>query len=39
MTHLAYGITAGAVFGLVAIGPMFKMSFSDKRAAITAAFV
>ena len=39
MTKLSYGVVSGVVFGLGAIGPMFKMSFADKRAAITAAFV
>ncbi|HEX5074544.1 MAG TPA: hypothetical protein VFW03_15105 [Gemmatimonadaceae bacterium] len=39
MTTLLYGTTAGAIFGLVAIAPMFNMSFPDKRAAIAAAFI
>jgi hypothetical protein len=39
MTSLIYGIVSGAALGLLAIGPMFKMSFPDKRAAISAAFV
>jgi hypothetical protein len=39
MTNLAYGVVAGASLGLLAIAPMFKMSFADKRAAIIAAFV
>jgi hypothetical protein len=39
MTNIAYGVVAGAVLGALAIGPMFKMSFPDKRAAITAAFI
>ncbi len=39
MTNLSYGLVSGAVLGGVAIGPMFKMSFPDKRAAIVAAFI
>jgi hypothetical protein len=39
MTNLAYGVVSGAALGLLAIGPMFKMSFPDKRAAIAAAFI
>jgi len=39
MTPLAFGVVAGIVFGALAVAPMFKMSFADKRAAITAAFV
>ena len=39
MTPLSFGVAAGLVFGALAIAPMFKMSFPDKRAAITAAFV
>jgi hypothetical protein len=39
MTTLSYGLVSGAVLGAVAIGPMFKMTFADKRAAIVAAFI
>ncbi|HJQ21373.1 MAG TPA: hypothetical protein VJ867_13580 [Gemmatimonadaceae bacterium] len=39
MTPLTYGLLSGALLGAVAIAPMFKMSFPDKRAAIGAAFV
>ena len=39
MTALSFGVVAGIVFGALAIAPMFKMSFADKRAAIAAAFV
>ena len=39
MTPLAYGLISGTVLGVIAVGPMFKMSFADKRAAITAAFI
>jgi hypothetical protein len=39
MTALTYGIVSGAVLGVIAIAPMFKMTFPDKRAAISAAFI
>src|SRR5437870_13311731 len=39
MTNLTYGLVSGTVLGAVAIGPMFTMSFADKRAAIMAAFI
>jgi hypothetical protein len=39
MTPLTFGLLAGAILGVIAIGPMFKMSFPDKRAAISAAFL
>jgi hypothetical protein len=39
MTTLSYGLVSGAVLGAVAIGPMFRMTFADKRAAISAAFI
>ena len=39
MTPLTFGLLAGTILGAIAIGPMFKMSFADKRAAISAAFV
>jgi hypothetical protein len=39
MTHLTYGLVSGTVLGALAIGPMFKMTFADKRAAIAAAFI
>ena len=39
MTPLAFGIVAGVVFGVLAVAPMFKMAFADKRAAISAAFI
>jgi hypothetical protein len=39
MTPLAYGVLSGAALGALAIAPMFKMSFPDKRAAISAAFL
>src|SRR4030095_9782883 len=39
MTNIVYGAISGAALGALAIGPMFKMSFPDKRAAILAAFI
>lgn len=39
MDRILFGIILGIVFGGIAIVPMFKMSFSDKRAAITGAFI
>lgn len=39
MTPLSFGVVAGVVFGAIAVAPMFKMTFADKRAAISAAFV
>jgi hypothetical protein len=39
MTPLAYGLVSGTVLGALAVGPMFRMSFPDKRAAIAAAFI
>jgi len=39
MTHLTYGLVSGTALGALAIAPMFKMTFADKRAAISAAFI
>lgn len=39
MTAPAYGILSGALLGAIAIAPMFRMTFTDKRAAISAAFI
>jgi hypothetical protein len=39
MSHLGFGIVAGAVFGSLAVASMLPLSFPDKRAALTAAFV
>ena len=33
------GLVCGLVFGIIDIGIMLPMSFPDKRAAITAAFI
>jgi len=39
MSPLTYGLIAGVLFGAIAVAPMFKMTFADKRAAISAAFI
>lgn len=39
MSRVLLGIICGLVFGVVDIGIMLPMSFPDKRAAITAAFI
>lgn len=39
MTPFTFGLVSGTVLGAIAIAPMFKMSFPDKRAAISAAFL
>lgn len=39
MSKITLGIICGLVFGAVDIGIMLPMSFPDKRAAITAAFI
>src|SRR5258708_30122682 len=39
MNSILLGIILGAVFGIVAIAPMTKMTFSDKQAAIAGAFI
>jgi len=39
MSRLMLGVVCGLVFGLIDIGIMLPMSFPDKRAAITAAFI
>jgi len=39
MNPLSFGLVAGLAFGALAVAPMFKMTFQDKRAAISAAFV
>jgi hypothetical protein len=39
MTRLMFGVVCGLVFGAVDIAIMLPMTFPDKRAAITAAFI
>lgn len=39
MNSILLGVILGIVFGIVAVAPMFKMTFSDKQAAITGAFI
>lgn len=39
MNIILLGIIFGIAFGIVAIAPMFKMTFPDKQAAITGAFI
>ena len=39
MNAILLGIILGIVFGAVAVMPMLKMTFTDKQAAITGAFI
>jgi hypothetical protein len=39
MSRLVFGVVCGLVFGAVDIAIMLPMTFPDKRAAITAAFI
>ena|ERR1041384_7201902 len=39
MSHLAFGLLSGTLFGALAVGLMLPLSFPDKRAALTAAFL
>ena len=39
MSRITLGAICGLVFGAIDIGIMLPMSFPDKRAAITAAFI
>jgi hypothetical protein len=39
MSRVALGALCGTVFGLVAVLSMLPLSFPDKRAALTAAFL
>jgi hypothetical protein len=39
MNGILLGIILGFVFGIVAITPMSRMTFSNKQAAITGAFI
>lgn len=39
MNHVMLGIILGVVAGTIVVGLMMPMTFADKRAALTAAFV
>jgi len=39
MSRLVLGVVCGLIFGVIDIAIMLPMSFPDKRAAITAAFI
>lgn len=39
MNSILLGIILGLVYGVVAVAPMTKMTFSDKQAAIAGAFI
>ncbi len=39
MSSILLGIVLGLVFGVVAVVTMFRMTFPDKQAAITGAFI
>ncbi len=39
MSRIALGVICGLMFSVIDIGIMLLMSFTDKRAAITAAFI
>ncbi len=39
MSRVMLGVICGLVFGVVDVGIMLPMSFPDKKAAITAAFI
>jgi hypothetical protein len=39
VSHLTFGVVAGLAFGTLAVLSMLKLTFPDKRAALTAAFV
>ncbi len=39
MSRIQLGVICGLVFGTIDVGIMLLMSFPDKRAAITAAFI
>lgn len=39
MSRIVLGVICGLVFGAVDVGIMLPMTFADKRAAITAAFI
>lgn len=39
MSRILLGVICGLAFGVIDVGIMMPMSFPDKRAAITAAFI
>jgi hypothetical protein len=39
MSRVLLGVISGLAFGIIDVGIMLPMSFPDKRAAITAAFI
>jgi hypothetical protein len=39
MTHLTFGLVAGLVYGALSVATMIPLSFPDKRAALTGAFL
>lgn len=39
MGRIQLGLVCGVVFGLIAVATMLPLSFPDKRAALTAAFI
>jgi hypothetical protein len=39
MSRIMLGVVCGLIFGVIDIGIMLPMTFPDKRAAITAAFI
>jgi hypothetical protein len=39
LSHQLVGVIAGLIFGAIAVGLMARMTFADKTAALSAAFV
>src|ERR1700750_771847 len=39
MSRVLLGVICGAIFGAIDVGIMLPMSFPDKKAAVTAAFI
>jgi hypothetical protein len=39
MSHLAFAVLAGTIFGILAVAIMLPLSFPDKKAALAAAFL
>ncbi|HEV7395571.1 MAG TPA: hypothetical protein VGN86_03585 [Pyrinomonadaceae bacterium] len=39
MTKLTLGIICGVVFGIIAVATMIPLQFTDKKAALTGAFI